>query len=198
MVAARIIAGIENPSDVLVVASRLFGQRPILKFSTYTGSRAATSRWTPGTLTNQITKKYLEPRLVIVTDPRVDYLAIREASYANIPTIALCDTDSPLEYVDVAIPCNTKNMHSIALIYWMLAREIQYLRGGLDRAQDWEVMMDLFVHKELEDVKNREEEAADADEEEEEEEEPVEETEEVGQYIYIYIYIYIGEESRRS
>eukprot|EP00435_Cladocopium_sp_Y103_P013711 s1323_g3.t1 len=101
MVAARMIVAIENPADIIVASQRPYGSRAVLKFSQYTGANPLAGRWTPGTLTNQITQKYLEPRLLIVTDPRTDSQAIKEASYASIPVIALCDTDSPLENVDV-------------------------------------------------------------------------------------------------
>merc|ERR1711957_893836 len=72
MVAARIIVAIENPKDIIVASQRPYGSRAVLKFSHYTGANAMAGRWMPGTLTNQITTKYLEPRLLIVTDPRTD------------------------------------------------------------------------------------------------------------------------------
>jgi len=156
--AARIIVAIENPADVCVVSAKESGQRAIIKFSKFTGSSQINGRFSPGTFTNHSQLGFREPRLLIVTDPIVDHQAVREASYVNIPVISLCDADTDLKYIDVCIPCNNKGANPIGLAWWFLTREVLRLRGTISRKTEWETMPDLFFFRNMEQIKEQEEE----------------------------------------
>ena len=153
-VAARIIASIPESDTVVSVSGRSNGQRAVYKFGQYTKSVGIAGRWTPGMLTNQITKTFIEPRLLIVTDPRVDYNALVESSYVNIPVIAICNTDNSLAYVDCAIPCNNRQKRSLAMIYWLLTKEVLKLQGQLQN-DEFDCLPGAFMYRDDKDTKEK-------------------------------------------
>ena len=153
--AAHAIVASENPANVSVISSRNTAQRAVLKFAAATGATPIAGRFIPGTLTNQIQVAFREPRLLVVTDPRAEHQPLTEASYVNLPTIALCNTDSPLHYVDIAIPCNNKRACSVGLIWWVLAREVPRMCGTISCEHPEEVMPDLYFEEILKRLKRK-------------------------------------------
>jgi len=61
------------------------------------------------------------PECLVVIDPRKERNAIREARKLGITTIALIDTDSDPDVVDLPIPGNDDSIRSIELIVKLLA-----------------------------------------------------------------------------
>ncbi|RLG72689.1 MAG: 30S ribosomal protein S2 [Methanobacteriota archaeon] len=125
---ANFLSGFE-PDKILVISARQYGQLPVKKFSQVTGTLAIPGRFVPGTLTNPMLPNFVEPEVIMVTDPRTDSNAVSEAVKTGIPIIALCDTDNMTEFIDIVIPTNNKGRKALALIYWLLARELQRRRG---------------------------------------------------------------------
>jgi len=145
-VAAKFLARFE-PSSLLAVAARQYAFTPVQKFAEVVGAKSIVGRFVPGTLTNPYLSSYIEPEVLLVSDPRVDLQAIKEASEVGIPIIAFADTDVKVDFVDLLIPCNNKGRKSLALLYWALARQV--LRERKELAVDGElpVSVDEFEVK---------------------------------------------------
>jgi small subunit ribosomal protein S2 len=80
-------------------------------------------------LTNQVIPGYLEPDVVMVTDPIGDAQVVTEAVQSGIPVVALCDTNNMTGYIDLVIPTNNKGRKALSLIYYLLTKEMLRLRG---------------------------------------------------------------------
>ena len=136
--AGKFIAKYEA-DDILVVSTRQYGQAPVKKFGKITGAKTIPGRFIPGTLTNPNYAKFIEPKVLVVTDPRSDSQAIIEAKQIGIPVVALCDTENLLGNVDIVLPVNNKGRKAIALVYWLLARQMLREKGILGEDEELEM-----------------------------------------------------------
>ncbi|MFO7925160.1 MAG: 30S ribosomal protein S2 [Halobacteriota archaeon] len=119
-----------NPEQILVASSRQYGRFPAEKFADAVGARARTGRFIPGTLTNPDYDGYIEPDVVVVTDPIGDSQAVKEAITVGIPVIAMCDSNNTTSNVDLVIPTNNKGRKALSVVYWLLANETLDRRGA--------------------------------------------------------------------
>lgn len=126
--AARFLNQFDTPK-ILVVTSRQYGQYPAKKFAETIGGTAVTGRFIPGMLTNQNLNGYMEPEVVVVTDPIGDSQAITEAVQSGVPIVALCDTNNMTSYIELVIPTNNKGRKALSMVYYLLTREMLRLRG---------------------------------------------------------------------
>ena len=109
---------------VIVYSGRTYATIPIEKFCELTGAQKMLGRFMPGTLTNPALSYFLEPHLIIVSDPQVDAQAVTEATNAGVPIIGIANTDNVTSELDLVIPANNRGRKSLATVYWLLAREI--------------------------------------------------------------------------
>ncbi|GAA0462405.1 30S ribosomal protein S2 [Halococcus dombrowskii] len=119
-----------DAENVLVASSRQYGRFPAEKFADAIGARARTGRFIPGTLTNPDYDGYIEPDVLVVTDPIGDSQAVTEAVTVGIPVIAMCDSNNSVSNVDLVVPTNNKGRRALSVVYWLLANETVDRTGG--------------------------------------------------------------------
>ena len=64
------------------------------------------------------------PQAVIVTDPRIEYNAVREAKKLGIPTFGIVDTNSDPDLVDYVIPGNDDAVRAVKVVLGVLANAV--------------------------------------------------------------------------
>ena len=133
-----------EPKDVLVVSARQYGWKPAKKFADACGFTCIAGRFTPGRLTNPEMRFFIEPKIIVLTDPAADAQAFREAVNISIPVIAMCDSNNLTTDIDIVVPGNNKGRRSLALIYWLMAREILRIKGELPADGELEETIDDF------------------------------------------------------
>ncbi|MFX1294010.1 MAG: 30S ribosomal protein S2 [Promethearchaeota archaeon] len=137
-IAAKFISRFD-PEKIVVVSARRYGHNPIQKFAHIVGIHAIPGRFVPGTLTNPNARSYLECNLLVITDPRADRQALKEAKIAKIPVISFCDTDNNMNDIDLCVPANNRGRKALALIFWLLTRSVLLERGEIVKLEDFTI-----------------------------------------------------------
>jgi small subunit ribosomal protein S2 len=145
-VTAKFLARFE-PAKIAAAAARLYAQEPVKKFCEAIGAISVVGRFIPGLLSNPLYPNRIEPEVLMVSDPRADFQAVKEASSAGIPVVALCSTDNEFSGVDLVIPTNNKGRRALAVVYWLLARQVLREKGELPPDKDLPLTIEDFEAK---------------------------------------------------
>ncbi len=133
-----------RPEQVAAVAARLYARHPVKEFCNATKATPIAGRFVPGLFSNPLYFNHLEPEVIIVSDPKADAQAVKEAGVMGIPVVALSSTDNESSGVDFVIPTNNKGRRALAVVYWLLARQILRERGELAPDKDLSLSIDDF------------------------------------------------------
>lgn len=136
-----------DPRRVLVVSARQYGQKPAREFSKAIGAPAFAGRFVPGTLTNPANPGFIEPEVLVVTDPSADKQALNEALNLGIPIVAMCDANNETRNVDLVLPTNNKGRRALACVYWLLSRQVLFDRGDIKDPADFKLEIEDFEAK---------------------------------------------------
>jgi len=134
-------------AKVAVAATRLYAHEPVKMFCKLTGATPIIGRFIPGQLSNPQYQNRIDPEVIVVSDPRADAQAVKEASDVGIPIVALCSTDNEFAGVDIVIPTNNKGRRALAVIFWLLTRQVLRERGEIGPDKDPSVSIEEFEAK---------------------------------------------------
>ena len=129
---------------IMVVGRKTVSHDVVRKFAEVVGAEAVVGRYLPGTLTNPSFRKYFEADVIVISDPLVDYQALKEAVKARVPIIGICDTFNETRDIDLIIPANNKGKKALATLFWLLAREILKERGEVKSDSEFKYTVEDF------------------------------------------------------
>ncbi len=135
------------PEKIIAVSRKAYGQPPVKQFASSIGAKSITGRFVPGTFTNPSAKDFVEPDVLIVTDPESDRQSVEESVKLHIPVVGLCSTNNKLHNIDMVVPINNKGRKSLALAYFLLAREILKERGVIKKDSEFGKTPEDFEYK---------------------------------------------------
>ncbi|MFO7872246.1 MAG: 30S ribosomal protein S2 [Candidatus Undinarchaeales archaeon] len=141
--AAKFLARFK-PEKIMVVSGRDVGKKPARKFAETIGAKAIIKRFMPGSLTNPAFEKHIEPEVLFVVDPGADKQAVKEAINMNIPIVSLVNSNNMTQNIDLLVPVNNRGKKSLALIFWILAREVLKARDEIKDNSDFTLKVEDF------------------------------------------------------
>lgn len=147
---------LSRAKKLLVVSRKSVAHDAIDKFAEIVGAKSVKGRFMPGMLTNPQYKDFFEADAVLIVDPIVDYQIVREAVTARVPVVAICDTSTEINNIDLVIPANNKGIRSVTLIFWILAREILKEREAIKANEEFKYKVEDFSKTGLEEISRAE------------------------------------------
>ena len=136
-----------KPEEILIIGRRENSWRPVKQFAKLTGAKFFVGRYPAGVMTNPNLETFIEPKVVLITDPWPDKNAINDAVKIGVPIVALCDSNNTTRSIDLVVPCNNKGAKSLALIYWVLANEFLHATGALPKTKDISIPQEEFMEQ---------------------------------------------------
>jgi small subunit ribosomal protein S2 len=135
---------LSRSKHILLASRKKIVFAAIETFAKISSVNVVTGRFMPGTLTNPKYDKFYEADLVFVVDPMTDYRVVDEAVKAQVPIMAVCNTFNETKNIDYIIPANNNSRRALAMLFWVLGREIMKSKGDIKNDREYTYKLEDF------------------------------------------------------
>ncbi len=135
-----------SPQGIVAVSRKTYGQEAAKNFAEAIGGKAILGRFVPGTFSNPNAKKFIEPKAVVLADPESDKQVLKEIEKTKAIVIGMCSTNNELSKIDLVVPINNKGRKSLALAFFLLARETLKQRGEIKKDEEFKKKLEDFEY----------------------------------------------------